>query len=273
MAAAIRLARVLTTTMRGHHGLWHTYRDGVASVPGFLDDYAFVAQGLFDLHQETLRAEWLEASVALVDEMISLFEDRGDGGGERLGFHNSRANQADVLIRQKEIYDGAEPSGNSVAYGLLSKLGRLLGRSEYLAAAEGVARAFGQRLRAYPSGHTRFMWGMSGEVWAPTEVTVVTHGPTGAAVQDFVSEGGAVAPYPSPAAVPLLAAARAATPQPLLLLVTPDNRAQLAKLAPTVGEMRAPEGAMAAAFVCRNGACGLPLVEVKELAAGLARKR
>jgi uncharacterized protein YyaL (SSP411 family) len=260
LTAANRLAEFLTTTMRGPQGLWHTYRAGIASVPGFLDDYAFAANGLLDLHQETLDVKWLDASVSLADEMTSLFEHRGEGG-ERLGMYFSPPNQADVLIRQKEIYDGAEPSGNSVAFGVLSKLGRLLGRSDYLAAADGILRAFGQRLRAYPSGHTRLMLELGHELRSPTEVTVVSNGTVAEAVQDFVNEGGALAPFPPPAANALIAAARSAAPRPLLLFVSPDNRDQVARISPSTASMKLPNGAPAAAFVCRNGSCGLPLVD------------
>lgn len=280
MESALRLAGFLTTTMRGPYGLWHTYRDGVASVPGFLDDYAFAANGLLDLYQATLDVKWLEHAVSLADEMISLFEHRGEGG-ERLGFYFSRDGQNDVLIRQKEVYDGAEPSGNSVAFGLLSRLGRLLGRADYLAAADGILRAFGQRLRGYPSGHSRLMLELGRELWSPSEVTVVVTDPgslTGKSggVTESVGAGGkqgmpsragnpeipmAAVPGIPMAAVDLAEAARRLTPRPQLLLVTPDNRQRVAALAPATAAMSPPPGHPAAAFVCRGGVCGMPVVD------------
>src|SRR5690606_8900521 len=84
---------------------------------------------------------------------------------------------ADVLVRRKEAYDGAEPSGNSVACDLLLRLGRLLGDAELLAAGDGVLRAFAGRLSDFASGHCRMAIAVSDALANPTEVTVVTEAP------------------------------------------------------------------------------------------------
>ena len=98
----------------GSQALNHTWKNGIAKYPAFLDDYAFVIQALVQLHEITADTEWLIRANALVEFVISDFSEPETGY-----FFYTRQGQDDVIIRKKEVYDGAVPSGNSVmAYNL-----------------------------------------------------------------------------------------------------------------------------------------------------------
>ncbi len=117
------------------------YREGDVAVDGFLDDYAFFAQGLLDLYETDFDARWLDAAIRLTDQMLARFEDR-----ERGGFFSTAAGCGDLILRMKDDYDGAEPSGNSIAALNLLRLERITGRAEYRAAAERTFQAFASRM-------------------------------------------------------------------------------------------------------------------------------
>jgi uncharacterized protein YyaL (SSP411 family) len=108
--AADEAADFVLTQLRTDAGLLHRYRAGVSGIPAFLDDYAFLCQGLLDLYQCTFDARRLEAARDLAHELLARFADAESGG---LHF---TSNDAEVLVtRPKELYDGAIPSGNSEA--------------------------------------------------------------------------------------------------------------------------------------------------------------
>jgi uncharacterized protein YyaL (SSP411 family) len=121
--------------------LLRRYRDGEAAVDGFLDDYAFFVQGLVDTYEATGQAAHLRLASGLADRMLNQFEDQNAGG-----FYSTVEGSTDLLLRIKEDYDGAEPSGNSVATDVLFRLGTLTGNSTFAESAQRALRAFGQRL-------------------------------------------------------------------------------------------------------------------------------
>ncbi|HWQ18593.1 MAG TPA: thioredoxin domain-containing protein [Methanotrichaceae archaeon] len=137
--------------MRTDGHLAHMYRNG-ASGQANLDDYAFLTWGLIDLYEATFDARYLRAARGLNGQMIEHFWDKANGGlyftpdyGEKL------------LIRQKEIYDGAMPSGNSAAMFNLLRLSRLTGDPELEKKAEEIGRAFSSTIRKHRSGHAMLM--------------------------------------------------------------------------------------------------------------------
>jgi hypothetical protein len=104
-------------------GLLHRYRGGAAGVRGQLSDYAFFVSGLIDLYEATGSPEWLEEAVRLTEVQIALFSDP-EGGG----FFETPDGEPVLLARMKEQYDGAEPTGNSVAAMNLVRLSRMIAR-------------------------------------------------------------------------------------------------------------------------------------------------
>ncbi len=125
--------------------LHHRWRDGERDAAHLLDDYAFLLGGVIDLYEATLNPDHLSFALKLADAMLAHFHDRKHGG-----FWQSGSETDDLLIRLKEDYDGAEPSGNSVAALALLKLGAITGRADFREAAEGTLRLFAERMAKLP---------------------------------------------------------------------------------------------------------------------------
>lgn len=113
---------ILKTMIRSEDGrLMHRYRDGEVKITGFLSDYAFFIGGLLDLYEAGFEVQYLEKAEELTKEMITLFWDNKRGG-----FFNTSSDAEVLLLRPKDIYDGAIPSGNALASLVLMRLGRVL---------------------------------------------------------------------------------------------------------------------------------------------------
>jgi len=125
--------------------LYHRWRDGERDHVQLLDSYAFLLSGVLDLYEATLEPSHLEFAIAIADSMLAKFYD-----SENAAFWQSAGDSKDLIMRIKEDYDGAEPSGNSVATLALLRLGKITDRKEYTEAAEKTLRVFGSRLTQMP---------------------------------------------------------------------------------------------------------------------------
>ncbi len=125
--------------------LYHRWRDGQRDSAQLLEAYAFLLAGVIDLYEATLDSKHLEFALALADAMLARFYDPAQGG-----FWQAPPGTADLILRIKEDYDGAEPAGNSVACLALLRLGRIAGRNDLLQAAEKTLRLFATRLEQLP---------------------------------------------------------------------------------------------------------------------------
>ncbi|MBI5846419.1 MAG: thioredoxin domain-containing protein [Nitrospirae bacterium] len=147
-AADFILARLRTPEGR----LLHRYRQGDASLPASADDYAFFISGLIALHLATSEARYLEEALALNRIFIDHFWDHNHGG-----FFFTADDGEELLVRQKEVYDGAIPSGNSIALFNLLRLGSITGDQDILEMASKTARAFFGSVRQAPTAYTFFL--------------------------------------------------------------------------------------------------------------------
>jgi uncharacterized protein YyaL (SSP411 family) len=145
-AAEKNLAFIETNLWDARSGtLYHRWRDGEHDQVQLLDGYTFLLGGVVDLYEATLEPRHLEFALALADTLLAKFYDRENGG-----FWESASEANDLILRVKEDYDGAEPSGNSVAVLALLKLGKITDRKEFTTAAEKTIRLFSGRLRQLP---------------------------------------------------------------------------------------------------------------------------
>ena len=145
--AAVAAAEFLLKTMWDAQSgrLLRRYRAGDAAIPGFLDDYAGFANGLVDLYEATFELRYLEAAGKMADVMRGKFEDR-EGGG----FYSSAEGDESLILRMKEDYDGAEPSGNSLAITVLLRLAAITGNETFQQSAMRALGAFASRLNSQP---------------------------------------------------------------------------------------------------------------------------
>ena len=142
-------AEFLYANMRAQDGrLLRTWKAGSqAKYNAYLEDYAFLAEGLLALYQTTFDERWFQWARELADAMLAHFSDAEDGG-----FYDTRDDHEQLIHRPKDIQDNAIPSGNAMATHVLLKLGLLTGEPTYWDTAERAMRSVGKLMAQYPSG-------------------------------------------------------------------------------------------------------------------------
>jgi uncharacterized protein YyaL (SSP411 family) len=144
---ASKAARFLLTVLTepGTGRMLRRYRDGEAKFEAHLVDYAFFIQGLLDLYEASFEIEWLRTAIKLMEEQNGLFYDRDNGG-----FYNISGNDPTVLVRTKEAYDNAEPSGNAIAILNLLRLAQMIGNEQYHEMASKSIQCFSKNVEKNP---------------------------------------------------------------------------------------------------------------------------
>jgi uncharacterized protein len=238
LSAARRAADFILEKMYNGTTLLRRFRDGEAGIPGFLDDYAFFAQALLDLYEASFEFRYLDAARNLTDRMIDLFVDLEEGG-----FFSSAAGDESLVIRMKEDYDGAEPSGNSIAVLNLLRLAHLTGSERYSELASKTLDAFGSRVKTTPSGVPQMMVAVMYSLTPPKQIVLA---------------GSRNAPETKA----MLTAIHARfLPWHAVLLVDGD---EIRSLNPALHDMK-PGEVGTAAYVCENFTCQLPVTNVEAL--------
>jgi hypothetical protein len=219
--------------------LWHRHRDGEAAVPGHLDDYAFLIHGLLELYESTFEVDYLKKALALSGHLLAHFPDEKNGG-----FYFTADDSEGLLVRQKEIYDGAIPSGNSVAMLDLLRLARLTAGAGLEEKAAGISRAFSAAVQQMPSAYTQLMIAIDFAL-GPNYELVIAGDPRAAGTWEM-----------------LRAVHRRFLPNKVVVLLPPGPEgAEIKRLAPFTASHTMIEG-KATAYVCRNYACRLPTTDV-----------
>jgi len=147
--------------------LYHRWREGERDQVQLLAGYAFLLAGVIDLYEATLEPQHLDFAMALAEAMLARFYDAENGG-----FWQSPPGAKDLILRVKEDYDGAEPSGNSVAMMALLKLGQITGRKEFTQAAEKSLRLFASRLQQVPQAVPFMLQALDFSLREPSRVVV-----------------------------------------------------------------------------------------------------
>ena len=229
------LAEKLTTSDGRLLARW---RDGDAAHPGKLDDYAFLAYGLLELYSATFDASYLTRAVGLADCLLKLFFD-----GERGGFYPYASDGEQLLTRTKEAYDGAMPSGNSIAALVLFRLSRLTGEMRWREAADLQLSWLAGAAEGYPAGHSFAMLACLEELWPTAELVITAQKPP-EELRGFLREA------------PRLGLT--------VLVKTQENAGTLAALAPFTKDYPIPaQGAQY--YLCQGGACAQPVDSIPEL--------
>jgi uncharacterized protein len=251
-SAAARAAGFVVAEMRPGGVLARSFVEGRAGAPGFLEDHAFLAAGLFDLYEGGFDPRWLREALALCTATETLFADPAAGGWFATG-----AKHETLLAREKPSTDGATPSGTSVAILNALRAATFTGDDHWRAIADRAFGALGPTLARRPLALTEALLALDFRTDIAREIAVIWPKQTGPA-----------------AAAPLLAVARR-TFLPNKVLVGSaegEDLAALAALAPFVAEKRAL-GGRSTAFVCERGRCELPTSDPNILARQLARVR
>lgn len=238
-AASFLLSRLADVNGR----LLHRYRNGQAGIQASLDDYSFLVWGCLELYETRYQSSWLETARNLTLEQIERFWDEKDGG-----FFFTPSDGEQLIVKQKELYDGAVPSGNSVAFFNLLRLGRLTGDPEFEARAARLAAYASSQVSLAPLAYTAFLTALDFAL-----------GPT----REIVISGSAEE------AQKMLKLVQATyLPDSVVVGYEPGD-ATLETVAPFV-KSQPPVDGRAAAYVCRNHACERPVTDVLELSALLS---
>ncbi len=241
--AAEQAAIFLLERLQREGHLLHRYRDGQADIPAFLDDYAFLAWGLFDLYEATFDVRWLEQGQQLVQDMVRAFWDEAGGGG----FFLSGARNERLIATTKELYDGAIPSGNSVAALDLIRYGQLLMDQALQRRAETLFQAFAGQVTQAPHAFPQCLIAL--DHWlGPSQEIVIAGDPTAASTKEMLS-----------------LVARRFLPRATLVLHPTDHHAQaVERLIPFVKNQQPIAGAPTA-YICQNYVCQLPTTDLRKI--------
>jgi len=144
------------------------YRDGEAAIDGFLDDYAYQIWANIELYNASYDINYLKQAISLQSIQDTDFWDEKDGG-----YYLSGSGSEEILIRSKEAYDGAIPSGNSVSMMNLLRLSRMTGNPEYEERLNRLAEHFSKQLSVAPSSHTYFASALSHQIRPSHELVIV----------------------------------------------------------------------------------------------------
>lgn len=241
LEASMRAADFVLEHMKTQTGkLLHRYRDGEAGIEAKANDYAFFIMGLIDLYEASFDVKYLKAALKLNEDFIADFWDKSDDG-----FFLTPSSGEELLVRPKEVYDGALPSANSVAMLNLLRLERLTGNAQFGEMAAKIASSFSQAVRRFPAGYTQLMVAVDFAL-GPSYEVVFAGKPDSKAAREMT-----------------MAIRKAFTPNTVCLFKICGNDA-LSSIAPYTAQLDTPrEGCIA--YVCRNFACDLPVSDAKRL--------
>lgn len=240
--AAVKSADFLLATMRNEDGrLLHRYRDGEAGLLANVDDYAFLMWGLLELYEATFNLDYLEEALALNEELYTYFWDDLAGG-----YYFSADDAEQLITRQKQIYDGAIPSGNSIAMLNLLRLGRITADATYEAQAYQLSQAFHQTITTQPTAYTQLMSALEFGVGPSYEVIIIGE-PGAADTEAMVS-----------------ALREQYVPNKVVLLRDLPDDGPLVELADYTRYYYAIDD-LATAFVCQNYICEFPTTDPEKM--------
>jgi len=149
---AFKNANFITGKLMEKDGsLWRNYKNDKPSIPAFLDDYALVADALFELYQSTLEEKWLHSAQQLTEYAIKHFYDEN----KNIFYYTANYHKS-LIARKTEVSDNVIPASNSVMANLLFKLGHCLAKDEYIKISAGMLSAVKESMAAYPYGYTNW---------------------------------------------------------------------------------------------------------------------
>ncbi len=238
--AAVRIHQFIESKMTGEDGrLFLRYRDCEAAHVGQLEDYAVYALGLLELYCSTFDAVYLERAIHRARQMVALFEDE-----EQSGYFMTASGGETLIVRPKETYDGAIPSGNSVAAMVLQRLALLTGEGKWQDAAGRQMMFLANAIWDYPGSSCLGVLAMMDALYPHRELVCATSEGVPEELKAYLKE------YPAD--------------NLQILLKTVENSDQLAKFAPFTADYPVPEqGAMY--YLCEDGACKAPVSEFSQL--------
>jgi uncharacterized protein YyaL (SSP411 family) len=167
LKAAEESANFIINKMCKKKRLMHRFREGESAITGNIDDYAFMIYGLLELFEASFNADYLKSALSLNKTLLNHFWDFETGG-----FYFTPDDGEELLIRKKEIYDGAVPSGNSIMMLNLLKLAQLTENEEFKKRAEELERALSETIQKIPTGFAGFLCALDFKIGPSYEIVI-----------------------------------------------------------------------------------------------------
>jgi len=223
--------------------LFHRYREGESSIAATLDDYAFLLWALIECYEASFDITHLQTALRLQGDLTKHFWDEENGG-----YYFTPDDGENLILRQKEIYDGAVPSGNSVAMLNLIRLSRLTGKQELETQAAAISCAFAGTVNRVPAGHAQLMIAVGFLAYPAYEIVI-----SGRAGADDTKEM-------------VHAIRQHYLPNTVVLLRPPDDAASaIVSIAPFTKDLKPLQDGRATAYVCTNFTCHRPTMDADEM--------
>ena len=240
--SAEKSAKFIFNNLMDKNGrLQKRYRKGKSGLDAHLDDYAFFVWGLLELYEATFKIEYLKNAIQLSDIMVSEFWNESSGG-----FYLGSDQTEKLIVRAMTGYDGAIPSGNSIAAMNLLKLTRITGEIKWAEMADKTFKVFSNEINRAPSGYTSMVTAFLFEYDHPKEIVVVGSG-SDPATQDALTR--MKSEY---------------IPGKILLFKDTD---QLSPALSPLAKWTATQetiGDKVTFYVCQDFACKIPTTDIKE---------
>ena len=242
LKAAVNAAEFILNRLvvyeEGNLRMLRSHRDGESKGDGVLEDYSFFLNGLIDLFEASYEPKYLETAVTLCDSMLSRFRDMKKGG-----FFMTDDRTKNLIVRPKEAYDGATPSGNSVAALACAKLAEFTKRDDYREATKNVFETFWKVISNQPSSFTEMLVALQFFLGAKKEIVI-----SGTREADDTKD--------------LIKVLRSEF-LPNSVSILADQR--LDQVTPLVKERINKQGEQARAYVCSDFTCKTPVTTSKQL--------
>jgi uncharacterized protein len=227
--------------------LLRTFKDGTAKFNAYLEDYAFLIDGLVTLFETTGELRWLKESLGLTERMILEFWDETNGG-----FFFTGKSHENLIVRSKDYFDNATPSGNSVAAKVLLRLGLLTSKEHYRDLAVSIFQEIAGSARRYPSGFGFALSAIDFLLATTSEVVII--GKDQNELVEFIREAWRTY-LPNKVVCPSLA-----------------GMADASEILPLLKD-RPLVNARTTAYVCENYTCQRPVTDLASFASQLAGKK
>ncbi len=239
LETAIRNAEFLVSQLQRDHRVMRSWKDGVARVSGYLEDYACLVDALLSLYEVTFSVRWLDEAVRLAGVLVEEFRDpaRGD-------FYLTSRHHETLIHRPKDYYDNATPSGNSVAAFALLRLAELTGENRWVEPARTVLSVMATVMARNPSAFSNYLSALDFLLSGPREIAILGD-PSDARTRGLLRQ-----------------VYKRYLPNKVVVCGTGDTLDLL--------KGRTQIDNLPTAYVCRNRVCKLPVTSPEELGAQLA---
>ncbi|MBM4240661.1 MAG: thioredoxin domain-containing protein [Euryarchaeota archaeon] len=231
----------ILNTMCKNNRLLHRYRDNQATITANLDDYSFMIWGLLELYETNFDLKYLKSAISLNNILLNHFWDNEAGG-----FYFTPDDGEILLIRKKESYDTAIPSGNSVEMLNLIRLARLTENPKLGGMAVEIERVFSKKIKRSPAAHTQVMVAVDFKL-GPSYEVVIAGEPDNDDTKLMIEN-----------------LRKYFIPNKTVVLKSKENANKLKEIAKSLKFKESIEG-KATSYICSQGTCKIPTTDIGEM--------